>query len=101
MTKSDLINRLVQTGAASRTDAQALVDAVFAAMKESLVAGETVKLHGFGNFLVRDKAACRGRNPKTGAPLAIPAHRAVRFHASPVLRGATNMGGQHDPERGA
>jgi integration host factor subunit alpha len=101
MTKSDLIDRLVQSGAASRGNAQALVEAVFAVMKETLAAGEIVKLHGFGNFVVRDKAAFRGRNPRTGAPLAIPAHRAVRFHASPVLRDAMSPGGRDGPKRGA
>jgi integration host factor subunit alpha len=67
MTKSDLADRLLQSGAvATRKEAHDIVEAVFAATKDALASGEDVKLSRFGNFIVRDKVARLGRNPQAG-----------------------------------
>jgi integration host factor subunit alpha len=59
-----------------------MVEAFFAEIRNTLEAGDMVKLSGFGNFSVRDKASRPGRNPKTGELVPIAARRVVNFHAS-------------------
>ena len=63
-----------------------LVEAVLEAIAERLVAGEPVKLSGFGTFTVRAKSARTGRNPKTGEAAPIPPRRVVTSRASTVLK---------------
>ena len=63
-----------------------LIDEVFAIMKETLEKGEKIKITGFGNFIVHEKRARIGRNPKTGQKLEISARRVVKFKPTQVLR---------------
>lgn len=48
--------------------------------------GETVKLTGFGNFQLRDKAQRAGRNPKTDEEIPISARRVMTFQPSQKLK---------------
>jgi nucleoid DNA-binding protein len=50
-----------------------------------LQSGERVDLRGFGSFVVKDKKAREGRNPKTGETIQIAARRAAAFKASKEL----------------
>lgn len=63
----------------SRSDAKEMVDEFFSEIKISLESGESVKLSGFGNFILRDKPERPGRNPKTGEAVPILARRVVTF----------------------
>lgn len=63
----------------SRSDAKVMVDEFFSSIKISLESGESVKLSGFGNFILRDKPERPGRNPKTGEAVPILARRVVTF----------------------
>jgi integration host factor subunit alpha len=67
------------------------VDLVFDMMKETLESGDKIKISGFGNFLVREKRARKGRNPQTGEELQISARRVLTFKPSQVLRKALNI----------
>jgi DNA-binding protein HU-beta len=71
MTKADLVAKVAETGI-TKKQAAAAVDAMIAAIKESLSKGEKVSLVGFGSFSVKQRKARIGRNPRTGRPL----HRA-------------------------
>lgn len=53
-------------------------------LEAAKTSGGTVGLHKFGTFKVSQAAARKGRNPKTGATIDIPAKTVVRFHASKV-----------------
>ena len=79
----DAVHR--ETGLPLREAAE-IVDAVIEAVAERLVAGEPVKLSGFGTFSVRAKGARMGRNPKTGEAVPISPRRVVSFRASAVLK---------------
>lgn len=59
-------------------------------VKAKLVAGEDVMMSGFGKWNVKSKHARRGRNPKTGEPMALAARRVVTWTYSPVLKSAMN-----------
>ena len=91
MTKADIIERLYdQVGGLSKRDAADFVEVAFDTVKETLVAGDKLKLSGFGNFVLRDKNPRVGRNPQTGAAMTIKARRVLTFRPSAVLRNAIN-----------
>ena len=75
----------------SRAEIRMLVDAVFDEIMEALAAGENVKLHEFGAFLIRNKGERLGRNPKSGVPAPISARRSVTFRPGGPLKGAAEQ----------
>jgi integration host factor subunit alpha len=74
----------------SRREAKRLTDCVIDEMVTTLVSGETLKLHDFGSFVVRNKQERSGRDPRTGEPVPIEARRVVVFKASPNMKAAVN-----------
>ena len=90
MTKADIVDKIHTTTGLSKKDAAAMMESVFAIMKESLEAGETIKISGFGNFAVNQKDARRGRNPQTGEAITIEARKVLTFKPSNVLKDAIN-----------
>lgn len=79
-----------RVGGISRREAKRLTDCVIDEMVSALISGETLKLHDFGSFVVREKHERSGRNPRTGAPVPIEARRVVVFKASPNMKAAVN-----------
>ena len=67
-----------------------MLETVFAIMKSTLESGEKLKISGFGNFEVKQKADRRGRNPQTGEAITIEARRILTFKPSTLLRQAIN-----------
>ncbi|MFK8030815.1 MAG: HU family DNA-binding protein [Gammaproteobacteria bacterium] len=90
MNKGDLIDAVAGEADMSKTDATDAVNAVFDSIKSTLAGGGTVSIAGFGSFVVRDRKARTGRNPKTGEPLHIPASKAAAFKAGKALKDAVN-----------
>lgn len=72
----------------SRKDAVALVDGLFEDIQNAVVGGEAVKIPGFGQFKVRDRAARMARNPATGEQVKVPAKRVFKFLAAKALKEA-------------
>jgi integration host factor subunit alpha len=90
LTKAKLAALLHQRVGVTKKEASDLVDEVFGLMRDQLSSGDKVKISGFGNFLVRDKAARRGRNPQTNEEIIIARRRVLTFRPSQVLRTALN-----------
>lgn len=90
MTKADIAEKIQTTTGLSKKDSAALMESVFAIMKESLEAGETIKISGFGVFEPKQKNARKGRNPQTGEAITIKARKVVTFKPGSVLRSALN-----------
>jgi integration host factor subunit alpha len=67
-----------------------IVEQVFEMLKETLESGEKIKIAGFGNFIVRQKSARRGRNPQTNEEMAITARRILTFKPSALLKQTIN-----------
>lgn len=86
LTKSDLVNALMQDLNFDKRDAKALVDGFFKGIHQSLIEGKSVRLSGFGNFILRDKKARPGRNPKTGEEVEVSARRVVTFRPGAKLK---------------
>lgn len=72
----------------SRKDAVALIDGVFEDIQAAVCSGEAVKIPGFGQFKVRDRAARIARNPATGEPVKVPAKRVFKFLPAKALKEA-------------
>ncbi len=90
MTKADIFEKVQNEMELTRREAAELVEAVFAIMKSTLESGENLKISGFGNFIVKQKADRRGRNPQTGEAITIEARRILTFKPSGLLKAAIN-----------
>lgn len=91
LTKADIIERVYKEAGFSKKEAADLVDLVFKVIKDTLARGEKVKISGFGNFSIRDKATRIGRNPQTGEAMEISARRVLTFKPSQVLKEDVTM----------
>jgi integration host factor subunit alpha len=67
-----------------------MVEAVFSLIKQTLQSGESLKISGFGSFVVKSKADRLGRNPQTGETLTIAARWVLTFKNSKLLVRAIN-----------
>jgi DNA-binding protein HU-beta len=85
VTKAELVNEVAKIGLTKRRAAEA-VEAMLDAIKGALEKGEKVQLIGFGSFGVRERRARKGRNPKTGDEIDIPAKKVPIFRAGSALR---------------
>lgn len=88
--KNDLVAHVADSSGLSKADSARAVDAVFDSITSSLRSGSEVRLVGFGTFLVANRAASRGRNPRTGEAINIPASRQAKFKAGKGLKDALN-----------
>ena len=93
MTKADLIERVYLKTGFSKKESAEIVETVFDLIKDTLEEGEKIKIAGFGNFVVKEKATRRGRNPQTGEEIEISARRILTFKPSQVLKNAINTNG--------
>ena len=92
MTKADLIESVYLKTGFSKKESAEIVETVFDLIKTTLEDGEKIKIAGFGNFVVKEKATRRGRNPQTGEEIEITARRILTFKPSQVLKNAINNG---------
>ena len=92
LTKQDIANTLVKKMNLSQTLALSLTNQFFDQIIATLKTGEEIKLSSFGNFVVKEKTARPGRNPKTGEDVIISARKVVTFKAGPKLKLATQKG---------
>ena len=92
MTKADLVDLICERVGSSKKEADEVVEAVFAIIRESLRHGGKVKISGFGTFIVNRKHARRGRNPRTGALITICSRRVLSFKPSQALKDRVNNG---------
>ena len=88
MNKTELVAAIAAKTGFSKKDADVAVDAVIAAIKEAVIAGEKVQLIGFGTFEVRERNARTGRNPLTKEVIEIPASKAPAFKAGKAFKDA-------------
>ena len=91
MVKRELVETVVRRYPQfSMKEAEVIVNEVFACMTEALAKGERVELRGFGVFEVRQREARNGRNPRTGAVIAVAAKRVPFFKVGKELRDRVN-----------
>lgn len=86
ITRADVVEALHKRCAVSRANGSRFLESMLGAMEAALVAGDTLKLARFGNFVVREKSERVGRNPKTGETAKITPRRVVTFRPSQLMR---------------
>lgn len=90
MTKADLVESVAKEAEMTKKDAEQLVEIIFDSIVSTLNKGEKIELRGFGSFRVRHRNARKGRNPKTGEAVNIPAKRVAYFKPGKDLKELIN-----------
>ena len=90
ITRAEVTDALVSRIGLTRQESASLLDDMLEMICTSLETEREVKLSRFGNFVVREKTAREGRNPKTGKEATISARRVVTFRPSPLLKSKVN-----------
>ena len=91
MTRSDLVEELAaRFSQLTHRDAEYAVKTLLDAVGDALVRGNRIEIRGFGSFSVNHRAPRMGRNPRSGAAVAIPAKRVPHFKPGKALREAVD-----------
>ena len=85
-TKKDIVKQIARKRELSQVDTRTVVQDTLDAVVDALAAEGRLELRGFGVFQVRERAARKARNPKTGAEVVVPARRVVTFKPGRLLR---------------
>ena len=86
MTKAELIDKVATSTGLSKADATRALDATLNSVRSALKKGQKVTLVGFGTFSVTKRKSRKGRNPRTGAAITIPAAKIPKFTAGKALK---------------
>jgi DNA-binding protein HU-beta len=79
LNKGDLVGKISKEVGITKSLAEAAFNSLFGGISASLKKGQKVTLVGFGTFSVAKRKARTGRNPQTGAPIKIAAHKVPKF----------------------
>ncbi len=90
MTKAELIDAVAKGAGVSKADAERTLGAFFDHVTKTTKKGDKVAWPGFGSFSTAKRAARKGRNPQTGAPVKIAASTVMKFTPSATLKGTLN-----------
>ena len=86
MTKAELVAKVAAEAGVTKAAAERCVNAFVAALTDALAKGERVALPGLGVFNVKERKARKGRNPRTGEEITIPARKVVVFNPAKALK---------------
>ena len=90
MNKSELIDAVAEKSGLTKADTERSFKAFVETISQEMGKGEQITLIGFGTFLVRDRKARTGRNPRTGEAIQIAASKIPAFKAGKALKDAVN-----------
>ncbi len=88
MTKEELIEKVSSSAGLSKADASRVISAALGTITTALKKGQSVTLVGFGTFKISKRKARKGRNPRTGEAIKIPAGKVPKFSAGKALKDA-------------
>ncbi|NWF52749.1 MAG: HU family DNA-binding protein [Nitrospirae bacterium] len=88
MTKAELIDKIASGAGLSKADAGKALDTTLNSIKSALKKGQKVTLVGFGTFSVTKRKSRKGRNPRTGDIITIPAAKVPKFTSGKALKDA-------------
>ncbi|MFH1825142.1 MAG: HU family DNA-binding protein [Candidatus Firestonebacteria bacterium] len=86
MAKTDIVVKIADIAKINKAEAGRALDGLVSYIIAELRAGQKVKVAGLGTFVVRDRAARKARNPKTGAIVDVPAKKTVKLRVSKSLK---------------
>lgn len=79
LNKEELIRVSSQEYKVPMSHIRPALDAVLNEIMDTVASGQEVKIHGFGVFRPKTRAAKKGRHPVTGEILDVPAKKTVVF----------------------
>ncbi len=88
MTKAELIEKVASDAGLSKADTTRVLDTTLNTIKKALKKNQKVTLVGFGTFSVSKRKARKGRNPRTGEEIKIPAAKVPKFTSGKGLKDA-------------
>ena len=88
MSKTDIVQKIADIAKINKAEAGRALDSLVQYITSEIKTGAKVKVAGLGTFVMKDRAARKARNPKTGAMVDVPAKKAIRFRASKSLKQA-------------
>jgi integration host factor subunit beta len=91
MNKTDVIEAIASEVEISEREAKGIIKTILEVMTTALVCGESIEIRGFGSFRLRARRMKEGRNPKTGATVAVPAKKVPFFKAGKELKELLNQ----------
>ena len=91
MTKIDIVEKLYEKLDCPKKEVDKVVESVFDIIKETFQREDKLMISGFGDFIIRNKKARRGRNPQTGGDIMISPRRVLTFKPSPLFRAGLNQ----------
>jgi DNA-binding protein HU-beta len=92
MTKAEIIREISQKTGIDRVVVEATIEAFTNAVKENLANNEPVSLRGFGNFVIRKRAAKIARNISKNTAIQLPAHYIPAFKPSKKFKDKVKKG---------
>jgi integration host factor subunit beta len=90
MNKSELIEALSQEINVPLREADSITNTILDSMTDSLAAGDSIEIRGFGSFVVKTYGSYQGRNPKTGQKIKVPPKKLPFFKVGKELREKVN-----------
>ena len=90
MTKIDIIESFYEQLGIPKKECVRIVESLFEIIKDQLERGDDVMISGFGKWTIKAKNERKGRNPQTGASMAIKARKVVTFKPSTILKCKVN-----------
>lgn len=90
LNKQELVAAVADKVDLSKAKSGQVVDAVLGIIEETLAKKQEVRLVGFGSFVTAHRKAAKGRNPRTGEEIDIPASISVRFKPGKILKEAVS-----------
>jgi DNA-binding protein HU-beta len=86
--KAELIELIAKHNPCTKKEAEAAIGMVADGIKQGLTKADQVTLIGFGTFYKQHRKAGKGRNPRTGEEIKIPASVLPKFRAGQALKDA-------------
>ncbi len=90
MTKAELVSAIAEKSETSKSTSEKVLNSLLESVQDALVAKRSVTLVGFGTFSVSERAARKGRNPRTNEEINIAAATVPKFKAGKSLKDAVN-----------
>lgn len=90
MTKAELVEEVSKASELTKKHSEVIVNTVFHSIIDALKKGEKIELRGFGSFRIRQRGSRKGRNPKTGEQVDVPAKKIPYFKPGKELKELIN-----------
>lgn len=86
--RTELISAISEKSGATKKSAGEMLDAFMDTVKETVAAGNSVSLTGFGVFECKTRKARTAHSPVTGETIQVPERKAVAFRPGKHLKDA-------------